>query len=226
MNSKNIAFGLAAVALSISVTHPAQAVNLVNNGSFESTSSNRSLPSGSTTISGWTVVTKEIAWLPSGAFGVTTPFGNSLIDLTGLFDAKPYGGITQTINTTVGETYNLSFYLGNFQSYSGSISVLAAAGSTNQTFTYNPVGTSGSQWSPFNLNFTATSAATPITFTGLTSTTGLYIGLDNVAVESVNSATSVPEPFTIVGTIIGGTAALRLRKKLKSTTIDSASDDV
>ncbi len=32
--------------------------------------------------------------------------------------------------------------------------------------------------------------------------------------------TSVPEPFTIVGTLIGGTAALRLRKKLKAESID------
>ena len=30
------------------------------------------------------------------------------------------------------------------------------------------------------------------------------------------SSTDVPEPFTIVGTLIGGTAALRMRKKLKS----------
>jgi hypothetical protein len=30
-------------------------------------------------------------------------------------------------------------------------------------------------------------------------------------------STSVPEPFTIIGTIIGGTAAFRMRKKLKST---------
>lgn len=29
--------------------------------------------------------------------------------------------------------------------------------------------------------------------------------------------TAVPEPFTIVGTLIGGTAALRMRKKLKAT---------
>jgi hypothetical protein len=28
---------------------------------------------------------------------------------------------------------------------------------------------------------------------------------------------SVPEPFTVIGTLVGGTAALRLRKKLKST---------
>ncbi len=32
------------------------------------------------------------------------------------------------------------------------------------------------------------------------------------------SATDVPEPFTIVGTLIGGTAALRMRKKLKAAT--------
>jgi hypothetical protein len=30
--------------------------------------------------------------------------------------------------------------------------------------------------------------------------------------------TDVPEPFTIVGTLVGGTAALRMRKKLKSNT--------
>jgi hypothetical protein len=36
----------------------------------------------------------------------------------------------------------------------------------------------------------------------------------------VNAAasTSVPEPFTIVGTLVGGTAALRLRKRVKETT--------
>jgi hypothetical protein len=36
--------------------------------------------------------------------------------------------------------------------------------------------------------------------------------------ESVNTpiAEAVPEPFTIVGTIIGGSAAMRMRKKLKS----------
>jgi hypothetical protein len=30
------------------------------------------------------------------------------------------------------------------------------------------------------------------------------------------SATSVPEPFTIIGTVVGSTAAMRMRKKLKS----------
>jgi hypothetical protein len=38
----------------------------------------------------------------------------------------------------------------------------------------------------------------------------------NVAIGSISK--DVPEPFTIIGTLIGGTAALRMRKKLKSAT--------
>jgi hypothetical protein len=34
----------------------------------------------------------------------------------------------------------------------------------------------------------------------------------------VPPAAAVPEPFTIIGTLVGGTAALRMRKKLKSAT--------
>ncbi|NJR32538.1 MAG: PEP-CTERM sorting domain-containing protein [Chamaesiphon sp. CSU_1_12] len=30
------------------------------------------------------------------------------------------------------------------------------------------------------------------------------------------SSTAVPEPFTVIGTLVGGTVALRIRKKLKS----------
>jgi hypothetical protein len=37
---------------------------------------------------------------------------------------------------------------------------------------------------------------------------------------STASSTAAPEPFTIVGTILGGTAALRMRKKLKANTED------
>jgi hypothetical protein len=47
---------------------------------------------------------------------------------------------------------------------------------------------------------------------------------NNVAFDDIGltllsngAATQVPEPFTIIGTIIGGTAALRMRKQLKSS---------
>jgi hypothetical protein len=38
-----------------------------------------------------------------------------------------------------------------------------------------------------------------------------------IIVDIRSTAQSVPEPFTVIGTLVGGTAALRMRKKLKST---------
>jgi F5/8 type C domain len=42
-------------------------------------------------------------------------------------------------------------------------------------------------------------------------------GIGEVAFSINANTTSVPEPFTIVGTLVGGTAAMRMRKKLKVT---------
>jgi hypothetical protein len=41
--------------------------------------------------------------------------------------------------------------------------------------------------------------------------------INQLSLVSSSNTTAVPEPFSIVGTLIGGTAALRMRKKLKST---------
>jgi hypothetical protein len=40
--------------------------------------------------------------------------------------------------------------------------------------------------------------------------------IDNIQFGS--AATAVPEPFTVIGTLIGGTAAVRMRKKLAART--------
>lgn len=40
----------------------------------------------------------------------------------------------------------------------------------------------------------------------------------NTFVSTSSPVTAVPEPFTIIGTLVGGTAALRMRKKLKAST--------
>jgi hypothetical protein len=55
----------------------------------------------------------------------------------------------------------------------------------------------------------STGVVTPFA-TGLNYPLGLAFGPDPVAA-------AVPEPFTIIGTLVGGTAALRMRKKLKFT---------
>ena len=46
--------------------------------------------------------------------------------------------------------------------------------------------------------------------------TGVNLAGLNVTAGNVNT-TAVPEPFTIIGTLIGGTAAVRMRKKLKAS---------
>jgi hypothetical protein len=61
---------------------------------------------------------------------------------------------------------------------------------------------------------------TSVTF-GNTNGGNDFFGFDNLTVGNlaqVQSPTAVPEPFTIIGTLVGGTAALRMRKKLKAST--------
>jgi hypothetical protein len=43
------------------------------------------------------------------------------------------------------------------------------------------------------------------------------LGGFGTAIPGIPTGTAVPEPFTIIGTLVGGTAALRMRKKLRST---------
>jgi outer membrane protein assembly factor BamB len=45
--------------------------------------------------------------------------------------------------------------------------------------------------------------------------TGLSGPLALAFAPEVSNSTAVPEPFTIIGTLVGGTAAMRMRKKLK-----------
>ena len=65
-----------------------------------------------------------------------------------------------------------------------------------------------------NLSFT--SALSNITKVSLTQTSGgSSFVYDDLSFNS-GTPTSVPEPFTVIGTLIGGTAAIRIRKKLKA----------
>lgn len=84
----------------------------------------------------------------------------------------------------------------------------------------------GSPTPPTNLSLNSVSLAS-IFGTGLNSGTVLQFRVnDNNSADnsgaftvsgSINSAaTAVPEPFTIIGTLIGGTATVQMRKKLKS----------
>jgi hypothetical protein len=207
---------------------------LINNGSFEtatngsppSSTGPQSLPDGSTAIAGWTVFggpsNDGLAWLANGNYGITTPYGSNFLDLTGYFDNAPYFGVSQSIATTVGQSYTLSFALGVAPGdpdgpYQGPVSVTATTGATSTTESYDPPGT-GSLWQVFDVNFTATSTSTSIAIQGLSG--DQFIGLDDVSV--VTSA--VPEPSTWAMMILGfcGVGFMAYRRKQNGAALSVA----
>lgn len=212
-----------AIIVLLAVPLPARA-DLITNGSFEEgspqpTGSGIALPTGSTTMPGWTVIGGTagdgLAWLSNAnPFGGVTPFGNNFLDLTGFNDRAPYFGVSQTITTVVGQQYTLSFDLGVDQSdarFKGPIGLTATAdGSSLAVTNFNPAGT-GNIWQAFSLNFAATSTSTLISLQGTQGTQ--YIGLDNV---SVNPA-AVPEPsaFALLGVGGLGMALARARRRAR-----------
>ena len=210
----------------------AGAQNLLVNGSFEQFNADHPfapggddtqqfLP-GSTGILGWTVTSgTDIALTgPTNPYGDFASDGNYSLDLTGYADGNPFGGVSQTIATVVGQHYRLTFDLGNNVRYEnenfGSI-LLASAGSTSQTFTnlaYDP-NLQVETWATETLDFVATGSSTLITLHGGASgAQQAAIGLDNVRVEAI--AGGVPEPASwalMLGGfgMVGG--ALRSRKR-------------
>ena len=189
------AIALAVSALGVSAAH----ANLLTNGSFESGgfvnqgSDTMSLAAGSTVITGWTVVTDTLAWIgPANPFGLTANDGNYFLDLTNYQPGTPFAGVTQTIATTPGSTYALSFDLGGSNLWGRPDALVASAGGSAATFTTPATGTNN-DWYHHSMSFVATAASTEVRLQG---SAGLnYIGLDNVSVDFI-SAAAVPEPQT------------------------------
>lgn len=194
--------------------------NLIQNGSFELGSfsgGSHSQPlameisTGSTAIANWSITGSSLAWEKTGAFSLTPSDGDFMLDLTGWSDQSPYGGVYQTINTTMGSTYTLSIDLAAYH-LDAPVSVLVNAGSTSQSF--NWVGNKN-EWHSFSFNFIADSPNTLINIAGTGSgTRAFFIGLDNVSVEGVTNA-PIPEPATMMlfGLGLIGVAGVSRRKK-------------
>jgi len=175
--------------------------NLVSNGSFESTNnpaalSYVSLGAGSIAIPGWTTANAEITW-DGPLLGINPPLSafadSDFLDLSGVHDAPPYGGVYQTIPTFVGQNYHVSFALGSDQYYdsyytSGTFVPPGVTVSVNGTpaFTaFNNFTNQYNYWRVWGFDFAATTSQTTLQFTGIASNRLGYIGLDNVIVTNV-----------------------------------------
>jgi hypothetical protein len=225
MKSKLLFVAVAITALSATA---AGAGPLVNNGDFANVgnvwTNNTGLGSddiqtgGGVAPPGWTVVNNNEFWFSStnDYSGLTSSPGNAsvyAIDLTGQANSKPYGGLEQTIATTPGDKYVMTFDLGSSLMWNdattGQAALTASAAGSSKLFTLAP--SSDDTWVTETLDFTAIGSSTTIEFLADSDFTSRYTGLDNVSVLS-----AVPEPATwatmLLGFVgIGG--VMRLRRK-------------
>jgi hypothetical protein len=187
---------LALVAIGVAL--PSYA-NLISNGSFESgnfvpnAQDTMVLTVGATDITDWTVQNASLAWIgPANPFGLSASDGSYFLDLSGYHDNAPYGGVlqSQTIATTVGAQYRVTFDIGTDPQYdSAPVGVQVTAGSSSSSFTSTPLNPN--QWESFSFDFIATSTATTLSLVGQAGTDEKYVGLDNVSVVQI------PEPGTL-----------------------------
>jgi Protein of unknown function (DUF642) len=197
----------------------AGAVSLVTNGDFDNIGalwtdntglgSNDFQTPGGVTIPGWSNVSgfANEFWVtaPNSYSGLTASPGNGssyFVDLTGQANNLPFGGLEQTISTTAGVEYTLTFALGsattwNLGTLAGSALTASATGTSllaSQLFAAS-TPTTANQWQTETLSFTADSASTTIEFLGdSANVNSKYIGLDDVSVSPVSAA--VPEVST------------------------------
>jgi hypothetical protein len=199
------------------VSSSAGADELIVNGGFEASSS------GFITPPGWTNIGHTDGVLQYAAQGLPAYQGLNFYSLGGAGDNGldfPGDGITQSVATTIGNTYQLNFGLSDENDPApGVISMLAVTiGSQTTDFTLVPDG-SGFFRMPLELqtiNYVATSDETAISFTLLSDNSGSNNDplIDGVSFQQT-AVGAVPEPSTWAMMILGfcGLGFMAYRRK-------------
>lgn len=196
--------------------------NLLANGSFENglftpdaNGVERLGFPGSTALAGWSLFVGDVSWVDdANSYGVRATDGRRSLSL---YDpTRPLvlvGSVQQTVATTPGLTYRLSFDVGSLAGYPAPVGVQAqAVGRAADFYVGAPDVTLGANsWSHHDWTFIATDPVTVIALVGhfgpgyVPGDKG-YIGLDNVVLQAV------PEPASY-GLLGAGLALLAWRRR-------------
>ena len=211
---KRASFGLLA-ALAVFAT-PANAQNLVFNGSFEEAIVNPggsflTLGTGSTAITGWTVSAGSIDYI--GDYW-NAQDGDRSIDLAG----SSLGTISQSVATTALQFYTVDFYAsrnpdGGEALRTGTISF----GGTTMPFQYSASNSLGNMnWQLYSYTFAATGPFTLLSFAADASA-GCCWG---PALDNVSMIAAIPEPEVWAMLLFGfGAIGFQLRRRGKLRTV-------
>jgi hypothetical protein len=201
--------GLLAAGLFATLCSLPLRADLITNGSFEApvvpAGNFTDFASGSSGITGWTVVGPAAGVsIVSGTFttsGISFPAesGAQWLDLTG-DGTNGKEGVQQTIATTAGTQYTVSFWVGNVNDPNGlfgttsSVDVLLGGSSGSLLLAATNSNAAGPlTWQQFTTTFTATGATSTLDFINEDPSTDNSNGLDNVSVNP-----TVPEPSTLL----------------------------
>lgn len=172
---------------------------------------------GSTAITGWTVVGSDVAIISgsfaSGSITFNAQQGAQWLDLSGFASNNSNNGVSQDVATNIGQDYLLSFHVGsttdnaNFFPATVDLSINNGA---RTSFTNPTAPTDHMDWKQFSVQFTATSASTNVTFFFNNNVPTASSGLDSV---SMNAITAVPEPGSGSLVFLGMTALCWVRRR-------------
>lgn len=207
--------------------------NLITNGGFETTTPAVAsggflnfIP-GATGLTGWTVVGNagtEVSAVNTNYVSECCSFpaeeGNNWLDLTGDTTNNDTEGVQQTIATTIGDNYSLSFYVGNTYDPRGvygttsTVDVFANTTSLGAFTNSCTTCTSKLTWQPFTTSFTATTTSITLKFLNGDPANDNSNGLDNIIVLDNGPVGTTPEPGSLA---LAGLAVLFLAVRRRVT---------
>ena len=214
-----------AVALAACGASPAAALNLVVNGGFEADPApvgGYTVYAGGSSFTGWSVGGASLAVADSGVHeGVQYYPSNSernFVEITGKSNTGSTNAITQTVATVAGQTYALSFFVGNagpYGTYGSNLTLpstirVSIDGGALQSFTNADETPIVVNWRPFSLSFVA-AGATTLTFQNGTANDG-YAGLDDLSLEATGTVAE-PASWALLIAGFGLTGAAQRRQR-------------